>query len=66
MSNFEYKRNTVTQLKLAGLIDTDQMTIDVDGDEKNLSKVLSVFNGAEIELLAKIKQSEELELPQNS
>jgi hypothetical protein len=50
-------------MKIAGIIDTDKMTVDVDGEEKSLSTLLSVFNGGGIEINVKIKTEEELEEP---
>ena len=60
---FSFKEVTTKTMKITGMVDTDNMTIDVDGDEKKLSTLLSVFNGANIELVAKIKAEEELDEP---
>ena len=58
--NFTYKKTTTTAMKIAGIIDTDMMTIDVDGEEKKLSTLLSDFDGAAIEINVKIKEENEL------
>lgn len=66
MSNFAYKKITTTAMKVAGIIDTDKMTIDVDGEEKKLSTLLSDFNGGGIEINVKVKDEEELDEPTES
>lgn len=63
MANFSYKVTTTTAMKVAGMIDTDCMTIDVDGEPKKLSTLLSDFNGADIEINIKVKTEEELDEP---
>lgn len=35
MANLVYKRSTTTSLKTAGLIDVENMTITVDGEDKS-------------------------------
>lgn len=62
MANFAYKKTT-TAMKVAGIIDTDNMTVDVDGEVKKLSTLLSDFNGAGIEINIKVKDEEELDEP---
>lgn len=63
MSNFTYKRTTTTSMKVAGIIDTDNMTVDIDGEIKKLSTLLSDFNGAGIEINVKVKDEEEIDEP---
>ena len=63
MSNFVYKKTEITSMKVVGIIDTDMMTMDVDGEEKSLATLLSDFNGGCIELNLKIKSEEELDGP---
>ena len=63
MSNFTYKRTTTTSMKVAGIIDTDNMTVDIDGEVKKLSTLLSDFNGAGIEINVKVKDDEEIDAP---
>lgn len=63
MSNFTYKRTTTTSMKVAGIIDTDNMTVDVDGEVKKLSTLLSDFNGAGIEINVEVKDEEEIDEP---
>ena len=62
MANFAYKK-TVTSMKVAGIIDTEKMTIDIDGEEKNISTLLSDFNGAGVEINIKVKDEELLNEP---
>lgn len=66
MSNFSYKKTTTTAMKVAGIIDTERMTIDVDGEEKKLTTLLADFNGGVIELNVKIKEEDELDAPTES
>lgn len=60
---FSFKEVTTKTMKIAGMLDTDRMTVDVDGEEKSLATLLSVFNGVDIELVAKIKSESELDEP---
>lgn len=63
MASFVYKKVETTNMKIAGIIDTEKMTVDVDGDEKKLSTLLSDFNGGCIEINIKVKSEEELDEP---
>ena len=66
MSNFTYKRTTTTSMKVAGIIDTDNMIVEVDGEEKKLATLLSVFNGGDVEINVKVKEESELDEPTES
>lgn len=66
MANFIYKKVITTNMKVAGILDTDIMTVDIDGEEKKLSTLLSDFNGAPVELNIKLKDEEELDEPKAS
>lgn len=61
MANFTYKKTETTSMKIAGLLDTGRMLVDVDDDEKRLSTLLSPFNGGYIEINIKTKNEEELD-----
>jgi len=63
MANFVYKKTETTSMKVIGILDTDKMTIDVDGDEKSLVTLLSDFNGVCMEINVKTKSEEELDEP---
>lgn len=63
MANFAYKKITTTAMKVAGILDTDNMTVDVDGEGKKLSTLLSDFNGGAIEINIKVKDEEDLDEP---
>lgn len=63
MANFVYKKTETTSMKVVGILDTDKMTIDVDGDEKSLATLLSDFNGGCMEINIKTKNEEELDEP---
>lgn len=63
MKNFSYKKSTVTTLKVCGFIDTDNGTIDVDDDCKDICTLLSDFNGGLVELVVKVKSESELDEP---
>lgn len=62
---FSFKEVTTKTMKVVGMLDSDRMVIDVDGEEKNLATLLSVFNGTDIELVEKIKAESELDEPTN-
>ena len=62
---FSFKEVTTKTMKITGMLDTDRMVMDVDGEEKSLSTLLSVFNGTDIELVAKVKAESELDEPTN-
>lgn len=64
--NFVYKRTETTAMKIAGIIDTDNMTVEVDGEEKKLATLLSVFNGGSVEINVKVKEESELDEPVES
>ena len=64
--NFVYKRTETTAMKIAGIIDTDNMTVEVDGGEKKLATLLSVFNGGSVEINVKVKEESELDKPTES
>lgn len=61
--NFVFKEVKTTSMKAAGILDADNMTIDVDGEPKDIKTLLSVFNGTPIELNIKIKEESELDEP---
>lgn len=63
MANFAYKKTVTTSMKVVGIIDTEKMTIDIDGEEKNISTLLSDFNGAGVEINIKVKDEELLNEP---
>lgn len=63
MANFVFKKTETTNMKVIGLIDTDNMTIEVDGNEKDISTLLSAFNGGCVEINVKVKSEEELDEP---
>lgn len=63
MSNFVYKETKTTAMKIAGIIDTNTMKIDVDGDKKDLKTLLSAFNGGGVEINIKVKEESELDEP---
>ena len=63
MKNFTYKKTETTSMKVIGILDTDRMIIDVDGEETGLATLLSDFNGGEIEINIKTKCEEDVEEP---
>lgn len=58
--NFTYKKTTTTAMKIAGILNSNDLTINVDGEEKKLSTLLSVFNDNDVEINVKIKEENEL------
>lgn len=63
MANFVFKETKQKSMKIAGILDSDNLTIAVDGEEKKLATLLSVFNGTGIEINIKIKEENELDEP---
>ena len=63
MANFSYKEVKTTTLKVAGILDANRGTIEVDGVEKRLSTLLSDFNNECVEFTIKIKEENELDEP---
>lgn len=66
MSNFVFKETKQTSMKIAGILDSDNLTIEVDGEEKKLATLLSVFNGGGVEINVKVKEENELDEPTES
>lgn len=66
MAAFAYKRVETTTMKVVGIIDTDKMVIEIDGQDKELKTLLSDFNGGCTEITVKIKSEEELDEPDPS
>lgn len=64
--NFVFKEVKTTSMKAAGILDADNMVIEVDGEPKDIKTLLSVFNGVPIELNVKIKEESELDEPTTS
>ena len=60
---FTYKRTTTTNMKVAGILSTDDMLIDVDGEIKSLVTLLSDFDGEIVEIAVKTKDEKELDEP---
>ena len=63
MANFSYKEVKTTTLKVAGILDANRGTIEVDGVEKRLSTLLSDFNNECVEFTIKIKEDIQLDEP---
>lgn len=63
MSTFTYKKAEITTMKISGILNTDNMTIGVDGVDKDLSTLLSDFNREHIEISIKTKIEEDLSEP---
>ena len=62
-NSFSLKEVTTKTMKITGMVDTDAMTVDVDGETKKLSTLLSVFNGYDVDIQVKIKSEEDLDEP---
>lgn len=63
MASFTYKKTSTTAMKVAGILDTQAMVINVDGEDKQLSTLLRDFEGAAVEINIKVKDEEELDEP---
>ena len=58
-----YKRTTTTALKAAGYIEIDEngkVVLDTDDGRKNLSTLLSDFQGANVDLSVTVKSIDDL------
>ena len=60
---FSFKEVTTKTMKVVGILDSDRMVIDVDGEEKNISTLLSAFEGNNIEMIVKVKAESDLDEP---
>lgn len=63
MANFVFKESKTTSMKIDGFIDTDNMTIDVDDEQKSITKLFSLFNCGAVEINIKVKDEKELDDP---
>ena len=60
--NLKYLKSTSTKLTVCGLVDKENNSINVDGEDISISTLLTDFNGCETTISFNIKQDEELEL----
>lgn len=58
-----YKRQQSITLKATGLYDVNKMTIDIDGEEKDIKTLTKDFDGLEIVLTVSVKRDEDLDEP---
>ena len=63
MSNMKYQKTEQITLSLKGFIDPVDMTIDIDGQVKKLSTLLSEFAGGFVEMSVKMKDQTDLQEP---
>lgn len=63
MANFVFKRTEQKSMKIAGLLNSSTMIINVDGEDKDLSTLFSPFSNFEVEINIKVKEEEELDEP---
>lgn len=66
MANFTFKETKQKTMKIVGFMDVDVMIIEVDGEPKKLSTLLSPFNGSPVEINVKIKEENPLDEPEES
>lgn len=60
-SNLSYKKATTITLKVAGMVDAKNGTINVDGEDVALATLLKDFDNLEVEISCKIKTEEDLD-----
>lgn len=60
---FSFKEVTTRTMKVVGILDSDKMLINVDGEEKSISTLLSAFEGNNIEMVVKVKAESDLDEP---
>lgn len=58
---FSYKKTITTKLQAIGLIDTDKLTIEAEGETKSLAELLKDFNGTTVTLSIQVKEEEDIE-----
>lgn len=63
MANFVFKEIKQKSMKIAGILDSDNLIINVDGEEKKLTTLLSAFNNIGVEINVKVKEENELDEP---
>lgn len=61
--NFSYKKQQAVTLKASGLLNIDDFTIEIDGEDKDVKTLLRDFDGSEVILTVQTKVDEELEEP---
>lgn len=63
-TNYKYNKTVNTTLKLSGILDTDNGTIELDGEDKSLLNMISDFNGCAADITVSVKATEDLNLPE--
>lgn len=61
--NLTYKKQQSLTLKVSGLMDIDTMSIEVDGEIKDIRTLIRDFDGIEATLTLQVKSDEELDEP---
>ena len=59
---FSYKKATTVTLKACGMVDIAKGVIEIDGEEKKILDLLKDFDGLIMEIGAKVKDEQDLEL----
>ena len=65
-NTISYKKAITTTLKVSGILNSDEQTIDADGEEIKIDDLLKEFGDEFVELQLKLKDDEELVLEQDS
>lgn len=63
LANFAFKKTEQRTMKIIGELNTEIMTINVNGEDKRLATLLSPFTGYTVEISIKEKTDEELDEP---
>ena len=64
MANFVFKVTTTKKLKATGTLDLENMTIEINGEDKKLTTLLSEYDGCEVNLTVDVKSEEDLDMPE--
>ncbi len=64
MANFVFKVTTTKKLKATGTLDLENMTIEINGEDKKLSTLLSEYDGCKVNLTVDVKSEEDLDMPE--
>lgn len=59
--NFSYRENRITKMSIKGILNADDMTINVDDIDKSLTTLLSDFNGAQVNIIVKVQEDIDLD-----
>lgn len=60
MANYSYKVSTTTTLKATGILDTKELTINIDGEDKPIADLLADFHNEAVTMTVKVGTEKDL------